>query len=128
MKIDKPYIALNEETYISLHPQQLNTCKRIGYEYFCEELFVVKSKNRYSCASTIYFNLGSEIIKESCEFNFYFNKTDVKPAVLDGGYQIILANWPSYKRIICTNNNNIPLNISSHPYALLNKSICVIAA
>ena len=28
LKIDKPYIALNEETYISLLPQELNTCKR----------------------------------------------------------------------------------------------------
>ena len=84
LKIDKPYIALEEETYISLHPQELNICKRIGYEYFCEELFIVKSKNRYSCASAIYFNLESEIIKESCEFNFFFNITDVKPAVLDG--------------------------------------------
>ena len=25
LKIDKPYIALDEETYISLHPQELNT-------------------------------------------------------------------------------------------------------
>ena len=70
LKIDKPYIALDEETYISLCPQELNTCKKIGYEYFCEELFVVKSKNRYSCASTIYFNLGPEIVKETCEFHF----------------------------------------------------------
>ena len=43
--IDKPYIALNDETYISLRSQELNTCKKIGYEYFCEELFVVKSKH-----------------------------------------------------------------------------------
>ena len=44
LKIEKPYIALNDETYISIHPQELNNCKKIGYEYFCEELFVVKSK------------------------------------------------------------------------------------
>ena len=106
-----------------MHLQELNTCKRKGYEYFCEELFVVKSKNRYSCASAIYFNLESEIIKEICEFNFYFNETDVKPAVLDGGYQIILTNWPSYKRTIYTHNNNIPIDIPSHPYVLLNRSI-----
>ena len=112
LKIDKPYIALNEETYVTLHPQELNTCKKIGNEYFCEELSVGKSKNKYSCASTIYFNLNSEIIKENCEFNFYFNKTDVKPSVLDRGHQIILANWPSYKGIICTHNNNIPIDIT----------------
>ena len=92
LKIDKLYIALNTETYITLHSQELNMCKKIGYEYYWEEIFVVKSKTRYSCASTIYFNLGPEIIKENCEFDFHCNKTDVKPTILDGGYQIILAN------------------------------------
>ena len=43
LRIDKPYIALNDEIYTLLQPQELNTCKRIGYEYLCEELFVVKS-------------------------------------------------------------------------------------
>ena len=56
LRIDKPYIALNDETYISLRSQELNTCQKIGYEFFCEELFVVKSKLKFSCASTVYFN------------------------------------------------------------------------
>ena len=43
--------------------------------------------------------------------------------VLDGGRQIILANWHNYKRIICTYNNNIPVNIPSHPYVLLDRNI-----
>ena len=98
LKIDKNYIVLNTETYITLHTQELSTCKKIGYEYYCEELFIVKSKIRYSCTSAIYFNLGSEIIKEICEFEFHYNKTDVKPTVLDGGYQIILATDPAIKR------------------------------
>ena len=92
LKIDRPYMALNTETYITLRTQELHACKKIGYEYYCEELFVVKWKTRYSCASVIYFNLAPEIIKENCEFKFYFNNTDVKPIVLDGGHQIILAN------------------------------------
>ena len=49
--------------------------------------------------------------------------TDVMPSVLDGGKQIILANWPIYKRIICTYNNSIPVNIPSHPYILLDRNI-----
>ena len=123
LKIDKPYIALNTETYIMLHTQELSTCKKIGYEYYCKDLFAVKNKTQYSCTSAIYFNLGSEIMKENCEFEFYFNKTDVKPTVLDGGYQTILANWPSYKKIMCSYNNNIPISIPSHPYVLMNRSI-----
>ena len=85
LQVEVPYIAVNEENYISLCPQELNTCKRIGYEHFCEELFVVKSKHKYSCASAVYFNLEHKI-KQNCEFKFYFNKTDVTPSVLDGGH------------------------------------------
>ena len=95
LKMDKPYIALNEETYITLHAQELKMCKRKGYEYYCEELFVIKSKTRYSCASAIYFNLESDMIKANCEFQYCYNKTIIKPTVLDGGFQIILANWPT---------------------------------
>ena len=83
LKIEKPYIALNDETYISIHSQELNTCKSIGYEYFCDEVFVVKSKHKYSCASTVYFNSIHDI-KEKCDFYFYHNKSDVTPSVLDG--------------------------------------------
>ena len=114
---------MNTETYITLHTQELSMCKKIGYEYYCEELFIVKSKNRYSCATASYFDLGLEIIKENCEFEFHYNKTDVKPTVLDGGYQIKLANWPSYKMIVCSHNNNILISIPSHPYVLMNRSI-----
>ena len=68
LKIEKPYIALNEEMYITLHVQELKMCKKIGYKYYCEELFVVKSKTRYSCASIVYFNLESDVIKATVNF------------------------------------------------------------
>ena len=123
LKIDKPYITLDAEMYITVRTQELHICKKIGYEYYCEELFVVKSNTRYNCASAIYFNLDPKKIKENCEFLFYYNKTDAKPAVLDGRQQIILANWPSYKKIMCVHNNNISINIPSHQYVLLNRSI-----
>ena len=82
LKKEKPYIALNDETYITICPQELNNCKRIGYKYFCEELFVVKSRHRYSCASTVYFNSIHDI-KENCDFYYYHNRTDITPSVLD---------------------------------------------
>ena len=118
LKIEKPYIASNEETCITLCLQELKMCKSIGYEYYCKELFIIKSKTRYSSASTIYFNLESDVIKANCEFWYYYNKTDIKPTILDGGFQIILANWPNYRKIMCLHNNNIPIKhtrSSIHP-------------
>ena len=113
---------MNDETYIAICPQELSNGKKIGYKYFCEELFVVKSKHQYSCISAVYFNSNHDI-KENCNFYYYHNKTDITPSVLDRGKQIILANWPNYKRIICTYNNNIPVNIPSHPCMLLDRNI-----
>ena len=67
-------------------------CKRIGYEFYCEELFIVKYKSKHSCGSAIYFDLDSEMTRENCKFDFYYNKTDITSTVLDGGNEIILAN------------------------------------
>ena len=44
LKVKKPYIALNSETYITLRTQELDTGKKICYEFYCEKLFVVKHK------------------------------------------------------------------------------------
>ena len=84
LQVKKPYIALNSETYISLRVQELDTCKKIGYEFYCEELFVVEHKTQHNCESAIYFDLSTDIIKENYDFQYYFNKTDVKPSDLDG--------------------------------------------
>ena len=121
--IKKLYIALNSETYINIHQQELAICKWIGYEFYCEELFVVRHKTINSCESAIYFDLNTKIIKQNCDFLFYYNKTDVMPAVLDGGNEIILANWLADKHIICSINNDIPIEILSHPYVLVNRSV-----
>ena len=118
LQVKKPYIALNSETYISLRQEEMRTCKRTGYEFYCEQLIV--------CESTIYFNLDTDPIKENCNFRFYYNKTDVTPTVLDDGNEIILGNWPSDKHIIHTINNDIPIKIPSHPYVLVNRSVLCI--
>ena len=65
----------------------------------------------------------TDIIKGNCNFDFYFNKTAVTPTILDGGDEIVLANWPNDKHIICNVNNDIPIKIPSHPYVLINRSV-----
>ena len=121
LQVKKPCIALYSETYISIRQQELRTCKGISYEFYYKELFIVKHKSRYSCEMVIYFNLDAETIKENCKFKFFYNKTDITTALLDGGNEIIFANWPNNKHIICNINNDIPIKIPSHPYVLVNR-------
>ena len=67
--------------------------------------------------------MDTDIIKQNCDFIFYCNKSDITPTVLDGGNEIILAKWPNNKHIICTINNDIPIEIPSHRYVLVNRSV-----
>ena len=53
LRVNKPYLALNSETYISLRHQELKSCKKRGYEFYCEELFVVKHKSSYLVVSLL---------------------------------------------------------------------------
>ena len=55
--------------------------------------------------------------------DFHFDNTEITPTVLDGGDEIILANWPNDEHLICNINNDIPVKIQSHPYVLVNRSI-----
>ena len=123
LQVDRTYIALNSETYITIRQQELRTCKGIGYKFYCKELFMVKHKSKYSCESTIYFALDLDIITENCQFCFYYNKTNITLNVLDGGNEIILANWPNNKHIICSISNDVPIRIPSHLYILVNRSV-----
>ena len=121
LKVMKPYKALNSETYITLRTQELETFKEIGYEFYCEECFVVKHKTKYNWEIAIYFDLDTKTIKENCDFQYYFNNTEVRPAALDGACKIILANWSNNKHVIFNDNNNIPVQIPSHLLFLLTK-------
>ena len=123
LQIDRLYTALNSETFITIWQQELRTCKRIHYEFYCEELFMVKHKSKYSCKSAIYFDLDPETINDNCTFMFYYNKIDITPTVQDSRNKIILANWPNDKHIICNINNDIQVKIPGRPYILVNRSV-----
>ena len=53
--------------------------------------------------------------------------TEITPTVLDGGDEIILANWPNDKHIICNINNDILVKIPSHHLFWSTEAFYVIA-
>ena len=42
LQITKPYTALNTHSNINIRQQELAPCKKIGYEFYCKELFLVQ--------------------------------------------------------------------------------------
>ena len=91
IRIKKPYLATNDHHYIQLQMQELNMCKKIQKEFYCEELFMVKHAKMHTCESTLYYEKSERIIQKNCDFDFYYN-ISIPPSVLDGGYEIVLAN------------------------------------
>ena len=96
LQIDRPYIALNSETYILLRQQQLRTCKKISYEFYCKELFIVKHKSILHLWKCHLFQFRLWYHKGNCNFAYYFSKTDIKPTVLGGWNQSILPIGQTY--------------------------------
>ena len=70
-----------------------------------------------------YTSTSTQKPSKNCKFNFYCNRTDITPTILDGGNEIILVNWPNDKHIICNINNDILIKIPSHLYVLVNRSV-----
>jgi len=120
---EKPYIAVNHDHYIQLTLAELNSCKHIAHERFCEERFLVKHKSEFTCESAVFFNLPDEDLRRLCTFNYYYNKT-VTPSILDGRDELVLANLldPLYLR--CNDDmGKKPLPAEQSSYTIIPKSL-----
>ena len=104
VRIHKDYIAAGMDYYIQIRMTEMLMCKSIGYIYYCEELFVLKHKSKHSCASAIFYELGPSQVIKICKFNYMYNET-APPVILDGGKDILLANFQGPRSLKCTSIN-----------------------
>ena len=117
--IEKPYIAAGKDYYIQLCMTELAMCKNIRYIYYCEELFMVKHKNKHSCMSAIFYNLGPSVVTENCKFHYMYNAT-VPPVILDGRKEVLLANFYGQRSLKCVSQNGgLAKPIPAHTYAVV---------
>ena len=116
----KSCTAVGEDYYKQLHMTELIVCKSIRYTYYCEELFVVKDKNKHSCASAIFYDLGPKTVTRNCHFDYYFNKT-VPPVILEGGNELLLATCHGPRSFQCNSlNSELPQPATAkHTYAVV---------
>lgn len=120
--IPKPYLAVSPAYYIELRIQELRMCKVIHYEYYCEEIFLVKHKTKFSCASALFHDLSLDTVMELCDFRVLYNAT-VPPSVLDGGPYVVLANMAREKKLLCKENSDLAVPLPQHNYVLMNRTV-----
>ena len=122
VRIQKRYIAAGMDYYIQIRMTEMLMCKRIGYIYYCEELFVVKHKSKHSCASTIFYELGLQQVIKNCKLDYMYNAT-VPPVISDGGRDVLLANFQGPRSLKCTSiNSGLAKPAPGHTYAVVNRA------
>ena len=120
VRIEKSYIAAGADYYIQLRISELLMCKSIRHIYYCEELFVIKHKSRHSCVSAIFYNLGPATITKNCQFDYHYNTT-VPPVILDGGRDVLLANFHGPRSLKCSSvNGGLARPAPENTYAVVN--------
>ena len=121
VRIQKDYIAAGMDYFIQIRMTEMLMCKSIGYIYYCEELFVVKHKSKHSCASAIFYELGPSQVIKNCKFDYMYNET-VPPVILDGGKDILLANFQGPRSLKCTSvNGGLAKPAPEHTYAVVDR-------
>ena len=121
VRIERSYIAAGTDYYIQLRISELLMCKSIRHIYYCEELFVIKHKSRHSCVSAIFHNLGPATITKICRFDYYYNTT-VPPVILDGGRDVLLANFHGPRSLKCSSvNGGLAKLAPEHTYAVFHR-------
>ena len=121
VRIEKSYIAAGTDYYIQLRISELLMCKSIRHIYYCEELFVIKHKSRHSCVSAIFYNLGPATVTKNCRFDYYYNIT-VPPVILDGGRDVLLANFHGPRSLKSSSvNGGLAKPAPKNTYAVVNR-------
>ena len=67
IKLDHQYIAVNQDVYLLITPNQLDQCDTIEGTLFCRDLLIHTHKTSVSCLSALYWKSDMEIVSQHCE-------------------------------------------------------------
>ena len=116
--LNDTYFAMNEEQYTLLTRIQLELCIKLISTYYCEQAYLLQSKDIQSCHASLYFDLSAEQKVPSCDFKYMQNKP-YTPQVIDTGKQFVLSNLPQPWILMCENAQR-PFTIPYSTYRIIN--------
>ena len=90
--VSKPYIAASPIAYIQLREPELQRCKVVQQQYYCEEAFMVKHAHHDTCESSLFYNRDKEKITQVCKFSSFMSIL-LSPVFLMG---VPTLCWPTF--------------------------------
>ena len=100
VQLNATYFAVGTDQYTLLSRKQLELCIKLRTVYYCEQAYLLKSKEIPSCHAAIYFDLLPEQKVSSCSFVYTQNKA-YDPRIIDTGTQFVLSNLPQPWILVC---------------------------
>ena len=91
IKLRTGYFVVSDSQYIELTEEQLQMCWKLRGVYYCEQAYLMISKEIKSCEAAIYFKMSEEVKIANCNFCYMQNK-EYPPKILDTGDQFVLSN------------------------------------
>ena len=71
--------------------------------------------------SVIFYSLGPAIVTRNCKFDYYYN-TNVPPVILDGGKDVLLANFHGPRSLKCSSvNGGLAKPAPENTYPVVNR-------
>ena len=81
----------------------------------------MKHKSAHGCSSMIFYDMGAKRVTEACEFKYMYNAT-VAPTILDGGKELLLANFHGPRSLKCdTKDGGLAKPTPEHTHAVVNR-------
>ena len=94
-------LALGRSSQINLGYNDLVHCIQYNIMFFCEQMFLIKTENEYTCESAIYTYQNSKLIQQKCDIEYY-PELNPEPKVLNAGKYLLLGNFPLPWNYFCS--------------------------
>ena len=114
-------LALGRSSQINLDYNDLVHCIQYNIMFFCEQMFLIKTGNEYTCESAIYTYQNSKLIQQKCDIEYY-PELNPEPQVLNAGKYLLLGNFPLPWNYFCSKIDEIPKPIHGSNYVILKKT------
>ena len=112
------YFVVSDTQYIELTEEQLRMCWKLRGVYYCEQAYLMISKEVKSCKAAIYFEMSEGVKVATCDFRYTQNK-EYPPKTLDTGEQFVLSNLHQPWILMCEKSQK-PFAIPYSTYRIVN--------